>query len=403
MATSAVGEPDLSGAQDMLPGTDGGLSELIAEGGEEPKDPEGTPPVEPPEPAEDPPPEEPEETPGEDPEEAGEDGGDEPGLDDDESGLTFKKLKTHDKESFKKFPELATTLQEHRQYKQVFVGGVEEAKASIAMSERFQDVLLDLGNGDIGGILQAVHRSDPQAFARIAKDVMPQVAQLDQQAYQDFASKNVKNVLRNLADLAEEESNQELSESVRNITYKLFGSLDLSDPDEDPRVVAAVQAAREQEQRGRVEHVEAAWNGLLGGIKTSFEAILEKGIKRYGIPKNDIYSRALRQDVVDELNGDKSFNKHVSLLKARAMKLGRFTPQMAAKLNSVYLARAKKAIATVAPKIANKTGPTATPKGVDVPEKRTKAKPRGKLPALDRIDRENTTLRDMIEDNPTLL
>lgn len=172
---------------------------------------------------------------GEEEQEEGEDGQEEDQDDDDaelnlddadEDTSLYQRLKTADKNIFKKIPGLRNVLFREQEFTKRFAS-IEEAEESKKLADTFIHFQEDIEKGDAETFVDAINELGNEPLLEFSGNFLPALFKKNQDAYYSIMAPEIKKVLR----AAGKSDNEHIRNSAKNLNQFLFNNTDL-DKDE---------------------------------------------------------------------------------------------------------------------------------------------------------------------------
>lgn len=253
----------------------------------------------------------------------------------------FGRLKDVDKDIFKKVPELRNIVAQHTQFKNIF-DSPELAQQAYLDSESLQVFSDDLSQGNIKGLFQAFHKSDPQSVKLLAKNILPQLYEVDREAYSAAMRPEFIDLVHNMLEDGENSGNKNLAAAAKWLSKFLFR--DFNPP------ARAGRGETPEEKRLREENeriLTESFDREVSKIRETTMTILNGQIEAILDPKRKLpigQRKAMQQEILssigEELKKDRAYGERVERIRASA-KRTRFGRGEDASLKNAFLARVK--------------------------------------------------------------
>lgn len=194
---------------------------------------------------------------------------------------------------FKDFPTLNNAFYRERAYTEL-LPTIEDAKEVIARAGDFDKFEEKLLAGDNESILKAVKDADPNAFARIVDNYLPNLQKVDQQAYYHVIGNMTKNVIVAMAREAATTNNEQLKSAALLLNQFMFGQSNFVAPTN----LAKPEPAKEVNDE-RTKFFQERFESAREDLSTKADNILKSTIDS-NIDPNGVMSSYVRKNAVKD-------------------------------------------------------------------------------------------------------
>lgn len=242
-------------------------------------------------------------------------------------------------EIFKKFPLLEKAMYGHQKYREIFPS-VNDALEAQEKIETFEGIESELASGSFEGLLKGVNEKHPDSFAKLVDNYMPQLHQVNENAYYHVMGNMVKHTITQMANAAKESKDDDLLTAARILHTFAFGQAAFTPPQsfskEKPAELTELAKEKEDYKKERFENNQSE-------VSSRVDAAIERQIDKYIDPKESMTPYARRAatkeavSMVSELmTKDKPFQKALSRLWEQAQKKN-YSKEELLKVRTAYL------------------------------------------------------------------
>lgn len=263
----------------------------------------------------------------------------------------FAKVKKLAPNIFKEIPELRPIIAKERQYSEVFATP-EEAKEASEKVNQFRELSDAVMAGNSSAFFNELVESDPAAYAKFAKDILPTVKKADPKMFLNMIIPHIKDILRNSMTTAKSKGDKNLYYGLGHVSKHLFGSPTIPN-DNAPEV----DEERAQFEKEKEEHKLSQLESFETTTATEIESALDRNILRYIDPNKVLTEKqrnAMLKDCKEELTAvtikDRSHMDRLKTLRREAQRDG-LTREASEKIKNTILARVKPLLASVSEKV----------------------------------------------------
>lgn len=252
---------------------------------------------------------------------------------------------------FKEFPTLNNAFYRERAYTEL-LPTIEDAKEVIARASDFDKFEEKLLSGDNESVLQAVKDADPNAFAKIVDNYLPNLQKVDQQAYYHIIGNTTKNIIVAMAREAATTKNEQLQSAALILNQFMFGNSNFT----APQNLAKEEPAKEVNDE-RAKFFQERFESVRDDLSTKADNILKSTITANIDPKEAMSDYVRRNAVKDcleavneSLESDTRFRASLDKLWEQAFE-DNLSQKSLDKIKSAYLNQAK----VILPNLISKT------------------------------------------------
>lgn len=246
---------------------------------------------------------------------------------------------------FKKFPYLEVAYYREQQFTQIHPT-IEDAKLSAEKSETLDRFEKDLKSGDSTNVLQAVKEEDENAFLNLVDNYLPNLAKVDQGAFQHVIGTVVKNTIYSMVQEARASDNKALESAATILNQFVFGSSKFEAPKklfDSTKAKTEDTKVSEERQQYYQERFEQARTDVGNRIVSLLKATIDANID----PKKsmtDYVKRNASRDALERaqnsIRGDQRFTLILDKLWQAVFKNG-FKQEDVKRVEAAYRSKAR--------------------------------------------------------------
>jgi len=262
---------------------------------------------------------------------------------------------------FKDFPYLEKAYYREQQFTEVFPT-IQDAKVSSEKARYLDQLDVQVMQGDIGVVLQAVKSEDNDAFLKIADNYLPTLKRVDEQAYYHVLGNVIKDTIITMVREGRQlgEQGSPLTAAANILNQFVFGSQNFTPPKQLSRQTRPEEQTREQEyQQQEQARVMSTFETTRDSLQTKADNVLKSTIDAHLDPKGsmtDYVKNHATQEALNTLEGlmqkDTRFRGLLDRLWEKAFQSG-FDKESTDRIKSAYLSKAKTLLPSVIKKARN--------------------------------------------------
>lgn len=249
---------------------------------------------------------------------------------------------------FKDFPYLETAYYREQQYTEI-LPTIDDAKEAVERAEQLSNYERDLGTGSNESILKTIKDNNPQAFAKIVDNYLPNLAKVDQTAFYHVIGSIASSTIKSMVTEAERTSNDDLKAAALILNQFVFGKSEYVEqsrfaPDDKPN--EALNSERESFVRERFSTASS-------DLQEKVNNVLSSTIDTHLDPKGqmtDYIRRNATKDCLANLekaiSGDTRFKAVLDNLWKKSFEQN-FSRDSLDRIRSAYLSKAKSILPTL--------------------------------------------------------
>jgi len=262
---------------------------------------------------------------------------------------------------FKDFPYLEKAYYREQQFTEVFPT-IQDAKVSSEKARYLDQLDVQVMQGDIGVVLQAVKSEDNEAFLKIADNYLPTLKRVDEQAYYHVLGNVIKDTIITMVREGRQlgEQGSPLTAAANILNQFVFGSQNFQPPKQLSRQTRPEEQTREQEyQQQEQARVMSTFETTRDSLQTKADNVLKSTIDAHLDPKGsmtDYVKNHATNEALQTLEGlmqkDTRFRGLLDRLWEKAFQSG-FDKESTDRIKSAYLSKAKTLLPSVIKKARN--------------------------------------------------
>jgi hypothetical protein len=250
---------------------------------------------------------------------------------------------------FKKHPGLESTIYRERAYTDILptIEDAKNAKEALNILDNFDK---DLKQGKTVDMMKAVLSTDEDAFKKLVDNYMPNLEQVNKDAYHHVLGNEIKHVVHAMSTYAKENDNKEVAQAAATLYQFMFNSTKWEAPKKlfsDTVVDDSVTKERERlnkekeefENQKQSEHITKLMGSIDNQVKGTIEKSIDPKDEMSEFTKNSAINEVLKK-AGEVLKGDKRFQDIVKSLtnKSRSEK---FNNESLNRIRSAYYTKYK--------------------------------------------------------------
>ena len=187
-------------------------------------------------------------------------------------------------ELFKKFPQLEHAYYREKKYAEL-LPTLDDAKAAVDKSNAFDRLEASVSEGKLTDILGEVKRVNPDAFGTIVDNLLPNLQEVDKDAYYNVVGGVIKNVISAMAIKGQRSNSDQLKAAAVILNNFIFNSTDF-----EPHVNFGKKPTGDDEKLNneRQKFLQEKFDHALGDMTTRASNIIKSTISKHIDPKNSM-------------------------------------------------------------------------------------------------------------------
>lgn len=254
---------------------------------------------------------------------------------------------------FKDFPYLQKAYYFDRQITEI-LPTIEDAKAAVEKAEILDGFETDIMGGSTKSLLAQVKENDKEAFAKVVDNYLPNLYEVDQDAYFHTIGNITKHTIISMVRDGKENDVKELIEAADVLNQYMFGTKQFAHPTRLSKVSLPDESKKEEELAEREqEFVRREFETAKDGVITKLDNILKSTIDQHIDPKKSMTdyvrknaTREVSEKLENLIENDRRFMAIYDKLWERAME-NNFSKESMDKVKSAYLSKARTLLPTL--------------------------------------------------------
>lgn len=259
---------------------------------------------------------------------------------------------------FQDFPYLEKAYYREQQFTEMFPT-IQDARDSAEKSRALDGYEQDLLKGDTTSVLTAMKTDNPQAFHRIVDNYLPNLAKVDQAAYNHVLGNVTKHTIASMVQEGRRTGNEQLGQAALLLNQFVFGTSEFKPPtnlaSDTPQNNEHENAVRTREREFMQRQFTTTRNDLNTKVNNRIQSTIASHIDPKGTMTDYVKRNAIREateTLSNLINKDTRFKNLVDRLWDHVFDKN-FDPSTVDKVQSAYFAKAKTLLPAVIKKARN--------------------------------------------------
>ena len=249
---------------------------------------------------------------------------------------------------FKDFPYLETAYYREQQYTEI-LPTIDDAKEAVERAEQLTNYERELGTGSNEGILKTIKDNNPQAFAKLVDNYLPNLAKVDQTAFYHVIGSIAGSTIKSMVTEAQRTGNDDLKAAALILNQFVFGKSEYV----EPAKFAPDDKPNQELNNERESFVRERFTTASSDLQEKVNNVLSSTIDNHLDPKGqmtDYIRRNATKDCLANLEkaiaGDTRFKSVLDNLWKKSFEQN-FSRESLDRIRSAYLSKAKTILPTL--------------------------------------------------------
>lgn len=258
---------------------------------------------------------------------------------------------------FKDFPYLERAYYREQKFTEIYPT-LEEANEARTKAQTLDNFEQDILRGNTESLMKSVKDDDPNAFYKLADNLLPSLYKTDQQAFNHVVGNVIKQAIIGMVNEGRRQQNDVLLNAAQIVNQFVFGTSDFV----PPKPLAKQEQVNPEEDKLKqreMDFVRRQYETTQSELATKIENSLRATIEHHIDPKESMTDYVRRNAVKDAIadlgriiKEDRRFQVINNKLWERALQ-SNFNEESVSRIRSAYLSKAKTLLPTVIKKARN--------------------------------------------------
>lgn len=247
---------------------------------------------------------------------------------------------------FKDFPYLNNLLYRDREIRERF-GSFDDIEEFQTKASRLDEFAGDLEKGSIENTIKMIKGFNEKAYNKLVDDYLPTLFRVDKEAYREVSLNVINQAVREMANRAREDGDEDLLKIAAGLNKHFFGSTTLKAPTTRASVNDKSEDETDIKQR---EFLKQRYESTESDLQKRVDNTLKATIEKYIDPQNEMTAYLKKNAVKDALalitknvSNDAGFRRTLDKLWKDSF-THNFDDRTTKRIRSAYLGRAKQVL-----------------------------------------------------------
>jgi len=261
-------------------------------------------------------------------------------------------LKTYP-DLFKKFPQLEKGYYASQKYRELFPT-LEDAREANERLETFSNIEKELNDGNSEGLFKNLRESNPNSFAKMVDNYLPQLGNIDQNAYYHVIGNVLKTTVARMGRMAASKKDDDLLTAARILNEWAFGEEEFTPPQ---RFAPEEDKGKSELEKEREEYANSKLADNQAEVKAKVNQTIEATVEKFIDPNEKLTAfakKAAIREAVDKTNELLASDRELKKLNERLWKTAKdskYSPETVGKIRRATQERAKAILPQVIKKV----------------------------------------------------